>query len=251
MSDRLDRYFAQEATDYLEQLEEELSSASTGAPDLTELLRLARGVRGSAQMAGAESVAAVADRLESGLRLVQAGQVAWSDEVRRLSSQTVTDLKTLVRASSRWGQLDPESVNRALDRWNEVAPGSEGGAAADLRMTWQEALAEPSPGGAGAAMPEVAIEALFYDDEGPHVLNEDDEEPMNVSGYGGMAGEPVPIETLLLSATDAAREALAMRDEVERHLREVPGAEIVLGPVVRDLFELIEIAAAEGDAAAG
>jgi HPt (histidine-containing phosphotransfer) domain-containing protein len=244
VSDRLDRYFAQEATEYLDQLDEELAGEGR-APDLAQLLRLVRGVHGSARMAGAESVARVAERLEAGIRLVQGGQVAWSDDVARLSRQTVADLKVLVRASGRWSAMDDGTVRRAIERWNELDAG-EGG---ELRMTWQEALPDPTRGRPGAAMPEVAIESLFFDDGGPHVLNNDGEGAMNQPGGGG-GGQPVPIETLLLDATGAAREAVAMRDDIERLLRGVPGADVELGPVMRELFELLEIAAA-GDVAAG
>lgn len=241
MSDRLDRYFALEATDYLEQLEELLEGG--GRPDLDQLLRLCRGVRGSAQMAGAESVAAVAERLEEGIRSVQGNHVAWSEGIRQLSRQTVADLKLLVRASGHWGEMDDTKVRQALERWNEVEP--EAGAAEDgeLRMTWQDALPDPRPRERTQGVEtEVAIEVLFYDDAGPHVLTSEGEDTMNQPMISGV-GQPVPIETLLLDPESAVREALGMRDRIERAMREVPGAELDLAPVLRELFELLEIAA--------
>lgn len=241
MSDRLDRYFALEATDYLDQLEELLGGG--GRPDLDQLLRLCRGVRGSAQMAGAESVAAVAERLEDGLRSVQGNHVVWSDGIRNLSRQTVADLKLLVRASSRWGELDDTTFHRALARWNEMEPAPPPADDGDLHMTWQDALPEPAAlSGASRSAREVGVEALFYDDGGPHVLTSHGDERMDQSMSPGVA-QPVPIEALLLDPPTAAREALAMRDQIERMMREVPGAEVELAPVMRELFELLEIAA--------
>lgn len=215
MSDQLDQYFALEASDYLDQLEALLSTGAA-RPDLDQLLRLCGGVRGSAQMAGAESVASVAERLEEGVRSVLAGQVAWSEEIRELSLETVRDLGGLVHASARWGEVDHERARTAIARWSDVE--------------------RPSA---------VAIEALFYDDAGPHVLSPDHELEMNQPTAAALP-EPVPIESLLLERDDALREALAMRDRIERAMREVPGAEVELGATVRELFELLEIAVAEG-----
>lgn len=217
MSEQLDRYFALEASEYLDELQALLSSGGA-RPDLDQLLRLCGGVRGSAQMAGAETVKAVAERLEDGLRSVQAGQVHWSDEIGELSLQTVRDLDLLVRASARWTELGDERVQTAIARWSELDPHAP-----------------------------VAIEALFYDDGGPHVLTPDHEVEMNHPTAAALP-EPIPIESLLLERDDALREALAMRDPIERAIREVPGAEVELGATLRELFELLEIAVAEGAA---
>lgn len=249
MSERLDRYFALEATDYLDQLEEELSTSAR--PDLDLLLRLCRGVRGSAQMAGAESVAAVAERLEEGIRSVQGNHIVWSEDVRQLSRQTAADLKVLVRASGRWGELDDTTVRGAIDRWNEVEPAPAREVDEALHMTWQDQLPDPDrdPQRLTPSAPELDIELLFFDDDGPHVLTSELEEGMN-QPMTGTTGQPVPIEALLLDREGAVREAVAMRDQVERMVREVPGAEVELAPVLRELFELLEIAAA-GVAPAG
>ena len=249
MPDGLDRYFAQEAAEYLDGLEELL--AGSGRPDFEQLLRLSRGVRGSAQMAGAESVAAVAERLEEGIRSVQSNHVAWSEEIRRLSRQTVADLKVLVRASGPWGEAEETRVRAAIDRWEDAeasppAPSSPG----DMHLTWRDELPAPAsrPGWKSPA-PEVTIESLFYDDAGPHVLTPDRENDMDHPTAAAVV-QPVPIETLLLDRDGALQEALAMRDTLERMMREVPGAEVELASVVRELFELLEIAAA-GVAAPG
>lgn len=227
MSERLHEYFAAEATEYLDQLESMLSLP--GTPDLDQLLRLARGVRGSAQMAGADTLVGVAERLEEGVRSVQANHVVWSDDVRQLSAQTVADLKILVRASGHWGALEEERVRSAIERWDEVETSVE-------RPRHRSALA-----------PEVGIESLFYDDEGPHVLTSESDDDMTEMS-APMASSPVPIESLLLDREGALREALGMRGAIERSLREIPGAEVELAATMRDLFELLDLAAAGGTA---
>lgn len=248
MSDRLDRYFALEAADYLDQLETHLRAS--GAPDLDQLLRLCSGVRGSAQMAGADSVTAVAERLEEGVRSVQGNQVVWSEEVRQLSLRTVADLKLLVRASSHWGHLDEDRVRSAIQRWESLRPPQQEPFASDWPSDDDD---EPSPAERSApkpeVVPEVDVERLFYDDAGPHVLTPEPGKQMN-QPVATAVSEPVPIESLLLDRDGALREALAMRDELERAIRGVPGAEVELASTVRDLFELLEIAA-EGVASRG
>lgn len=227
MSERLYEYFASEASEYLDQLEALLGERKS--PDLDQLLRLTRGVRGSAQMAGADTLVGVAERLEEGLRSVQAGQVVWSDDVRRLSAQTVDDLKLLVRASSRWSAIDDARVRAAIARWDDVDAGHPS----------QHSSSHPA---------EVPIESLFYDDKGPHVLSSEEDTEMK-DERAAAGSQPVAIESLLLDREGALREALSMRDQVERSLRGIPGAEGELGATVRDLFELIELAA--GGRAAG
>jgi chemotaxis protein histidine kinase CheA len=222
MSDRLHEYFAAEATEYLDRLEQLLSTP--GPPDLEQLLRLARGVRGSAQMAEADTLVAVAERLESGLRSVQAEHVTWSEELRALSAGTVADLKVLARASSRWGREEEARVRQALERWDS-SDRSEG------------SLATPAV---------VDVATLFYDDEGPHILTPDQPETTKSMNNGGAAG-PVPIETLLLDRDGALREALAMRQEIEQALRS-DGGNGALQQAVGELFELIEYAAGRGSA---
>lgn len=224
MSERLHEYFAAEATEYLDRLEALLDLS--GPPDVEQLLRLARGVRGSAQMAGADTLVRVAERLEEGLRAVQADHVAWSDDLRALSAGTVADLKILVRASSPWGAAEEARVRAAIERWDEA----EG--------------ASPAPLAGADGDGVVPIESLFYDDEGPHVLSTTDGGEM--SDQGGGWGEPVPIESLLLDREGALAEALGMRGEIERALRGGDSSTGALESALDELFELLEYAAAPG-----
>ena len=224
MSERLHEYLAAEATEYLDRLESLL--ASPGRPDLEQLLRLARGVRGSAQMAGADTLVAVAERLEEGLRAVQADHVAWSDDLRVISAGTVADLKILVRAASRWGPAEEARVRAAIERWNEA----EGGPAGRRHEVASGEIVE--------------IDSLFYDDEGPHVLSPNDGGEMSYQDHG--SGVPVPIESLLLDREGALAEALGMREEVERAMRSAATSDGTLEAAIGELFELLAYAAAAG-----
>lgn len=223
MSDRLNDYFASEASEYLDQLERLL--ALPGAPDAEQLLRLATGVRGSAQMAGADTVASVAERLEDAARSILSNNVAWSREIRSLSSQTVADLKLLVRALNRWGPAEERRVREAIVRWSEV---------------------ETVPEGASEAA--VPVDRLFFDDEGPHVFEPGPDEVGEVGAKAGsddtgrdVAAAAVPIDTLLLRGESALREAVALRPAFERIVRGDAMPERPLAELVEELFDLLDL----------
>jgi HPt (histidine-containing phosphotransfer) domain-containing protein len=114
MSQPLSEYFAQEAGDFLGELDALL--AADTPPDPAQLFRLARGVRGSAQIAGAEGVARVAERLEDGARSVRDGTLPWDDTVRARVHSTSADLRRLV-ASYAAGRGDEALAAEAAARW--------------------------------------------------------------------------------------------------------------------------------------
>lgn len=120
MSQTLGDYFALEAGEFLEQLDALL--AAGGEPDPDRFFRLARGVRGSARVAGETQTAAVAEALEGAARALQERSLAWSEEVRALSVRTVDDLKVLVRARGRWTPAEDARAREAAERWGGLAP---------------------------------------------------------------------------------------------------------------------------------
>lgn len=122
MSQSLSDYFALEAGDYLEQLDRLLSRGSP--PDLEQVYRLARGVRGSAQVAQLAGIARVAEPLEQAARAGIVGG-GWTEPVRAHAVRTVDDLKVLVRGARSWGNAEDERVRSALLRWREVSPAPQ------------------------------------------------------------------------------------------------------------------------------
>lgn len=207
MSERLSEYLTHETGEYLNRLEQLLAEA--GEADPQEMLRLARGVRGSAQMAGVDTIARVAERIEEALRAVTTNGVRWTEEVRQLAAETVRDIKVLMRALNRWGPAEEARVRTAIERWDDLAPDG----AADV----------PS------------ITRFFYDDEGPHVVSE----PPLPEGV-------VPIESLLLRGDGALREALALRPAVESAARGSAGAGD-LNALLDELFELVRLGRDAGE----
>lgn len=129
----LREYFLKEAPEYLARLDE---LAADPAPDLEEVLRTARALRGAAQMAREERVRRVASALEVAAREVTRIARPWDDDTRHRVRDTVADLRALADA----GEGDASVAGRAeqaLARWREVGVAPEDAAA--------------QPAGAGAA----------------------------------------------------------------------------------------------------
>lgn len=200
MSERLNEYLVREASDYLDQLSRLLEEAAPADPE--HLLRLARGARGSAQLAGAETLASVAARLEDTARAVVSGSVAWSEELRALALHTTRDLQLLLRALNRWGPAEDARLRAALERWSDPNP--------------EEPVTELVP-----------IQSLYFDDTGPHVLSA----PRRAAAL-------VPIESLLLRGDAALREALALRGRLESLL---PAGADGARPLLDELFDLVRL----------
>ena len=121
MSEPLSQYFAQEAGEFLDQMDALV--AGTERPDPVRFFRLARGVRGSAQLAGAHAVAEVAERLEDGARALRDGVLEWSPEVRERVRATAGDLRALVEGHGRWSEEDAARARSAAERWSGVGSG--------------------------------------------------------------------------------------------------------------------------------
>jgi chemotaxis protein histidine kinase CheA len=97
-------FFALEAGEYLERLDGLLQG--TGTPAIEELVRLARALRGSALMASQAAIARSAGGLETLVRGVREGRVAWDAGTRQLATRAVDDLKVFVRHVNSWSEAD-------------------------------------------------------------------------------------------------------------------------------------------------
>lgn len=205
MSDRVNAYFAKEALEYLDELDALLAGSLT--PPADHFFRLTTGVRGSAQMAEVDSVGPLAEALEDVARGLAAGSVRWSEELHSLSVGAVHDLKEMIGA-----------LVHASPPSDELRDATEGRMKPDVS------------GPAGRAIP---ISELFYDDEGPHIL-ESDRAPAD----GGAAGV-VPIGELLFAGESALREAMALRPRIEEAARQ--GHTAHLDILLEELFDLVEL----------
>ena len=94
-----------------------------GAPHRRRDFRLARGVRGSAQLAGAAPIAEVAERLEDGARAIRDGLLQWTPEVRDRARRTADDLRALVERHGSWSAAEDQRAAAAAERWADVRGG--------------------------------------------------------------------------------------------------------------------------------
>jgi chemotaxis protein histidine kinase CheA len=230
MSQRLSDYFAVEAAEYLVRLARLL--AQPDGTDLPELVRLARAIRGGAQLAELEPIARVAERLETAGRRTVSGDLAWTEAMRALSLLTVADLQQLVDTLGRWGPEEEDRATRAVRRWDEPL----------------SAAAVPVPGGADEPIP---ISALFHDDDGPHLLFAPARPALAARPGGERPAEPasdvVPIERLLLRGAAALEEALALRPRLEEALGAAGTADPAVAALLEEVFDLVRLGL-EGEA---
>jgi len=230
MSQRLNDYFVREAGEYLEQMTRLLSSASQ-RPDSEQLVRLTRGIRGSAQMAGAGGLAPLSERLEIAARSFHNQSMQWSDRLRQLFLDSAAELRTLLGAASEWSDEERARVRLLLARWDS----SERETVEQTSSTDEEVAVVP-------------ISSLFFDDAGPHVIS-------TPASHGSSAGsdqsaapdEVVPIESLLLRGQAAARAAISLRPELNRLLSE-GAAPSDLAPLHEEIFDLLELSISEASA---
>ena len=125
-------FFAMEAGEYLERLDELVSPSDP--PDPEQFHSIARALRGSALMAGQQQVARVAGGLEAVAHGVKASTLTWDEALRQLSIRAVDDLKVLVRAVGNWGTSEDARVQGIATELEKVAGSTPAGA----RVSTQE-----------------------------------------------------------------------------------------------------------------
>lgn len=215
MSQRLNEYFAGEAADYLQQLSALLASPVT--PDPVRLLRLATGVRGSTQMAGADDLADLASHFESSAREMLQGSIEWSDDIRELSRRTVSEMQALVYSIDRWGDEEASRIRAVARLWSPAPHGQDA----------DETIDADDEG-----RPVVPISDLYFDDAGPHIL-----EP-EVADRSDL--ERVPIGRLLYRGSAALHAAASLRPKLDGIMRG-ENREEALEEVLNELFDLIDL----------
>lgn len=117
-------FFLSESVGYLDRLRVVIEAGPGRPLDPSELQRLARGLRGSAQMAQVEPARAGAQVLEAAARALASGAVPWNTDSHRRLAETLQDLTALVRGGE--GAMQQETrVETLRSRWEErgVRPG--------------------------------------------------------------------------------------------------------------------------------
>ena len=162
-------FFLTEARDCLAQLNALLGEADDALVPAAELHRVARTLRGSAQMARETRVQNVAHAIEVAGRSLVQGALAWGADLRKALEATLADLATLIEAGEDEARLE-ERAAAAIQRWErlglEIPPlpdASPSRASADGGRG-RPASPSAAPGGAPApAAPEdLPVEVVNY-----------------------------------------------------------------------------------------
>jgi hypothetical protein len=146
-------FFVLEASDYVDRLQRLVASDGPQGPDSATLLKLARGLRGSAVMAKLGTFADAASGLERGARLLNDGRIAWTPGLGISISDSIAELRALIPMARLWGEHHDERARTA------------GGKLASV-LDAVERHGELMQSGAGAALPAVsepnpAVTAFF------------------------------------------------------------------------------------------
>jgi chemotaxis protein histidine kinase CheA len=110
-------FFADEANDYLNKLEQTLDTS--GQPDSDELRRLSRALRGSARMADQEAIARAAGSLHTLATELSAGRRHWSTELRDTVVSALGEVRQMVATDEAPADL-MERANTLAKRLGEV-----------------------------------------------------------------------------------------------------------------------------------
>ncbi|HEU4699479.1 MAG TPA: hypothetical protein VFS40_09885 [Gemmatimonadales bacterium] len=117
-------FFALEAGDYLDRLETLVTRPD--GPDPVELVRTARGLRGSALMANQPQIARAAAGLEALARAFREDRRPWDAATREQSAQAVEEFRLLVRRSREWTDAETQRATRLAGALEDLAGGALG-----------------------------------------------------------------------------------------------------------------------------
>lgn len=181
-------FFVLEASDYIDRLQRLVANDEPQGPDSATLLKLARGLRGSAVMARLGTYADAASGLERGARLLHEGRIAWTHGLAAAVTESITELRALVPMARLWGETHDArarmaggklaSVLDAVERHGELM--QSGG----IRAAAEASVAEPNP----------AVSAFF--DTIDHGANAPTDHPPMSS--------PVPPTPVVMRTTESA-----------------------------------------------
>ncbi len=113
-------FFVLEASDYVDRLQRLVATDEPQGPDSATLLKLARGLRGSAVMARLNTFGDAASGLERGALLLHEGRIAWTPALATAVSDSILELRALIPMARLWGDSHDERARSAGGRLSAV-----------------------------------------------------------------------------------------------------------------------------------
>jgi len=199
-------FFRQEATEYLDRLDQLLAGDELIAPDGASFLSQARALRGAASMTklgGLPELASTLERIAGGLR---DGELRWDQRLHFAVRGALAELRALVSKSERWTEGEQRQARTHSVALAAVAAGY---------------LASLAPA-ASPASPVVPIARLFPDDGAPGLVERNPNPPVTLAerfrSDMAAAADGVARESANLATGDRGPQQLALTDALRRAL---------------------------------
>lgn len=199
-------FFRQEATEYLDQLDQLLAAQADEPPDAASFLAHARALRGSAAMTrlgGLPEFAATVERVAAGLR---GAELRWDARLHFAVRGALVELRALVGRADQWTDADQRTARTHSVALAAVAAGYLG-----------SALPATSP-----ASPVVPIARLFPDDGRPGLVERNPAPPVTMAERFrrdiAAAADGIARESANLAAGERGPQFLALCDALRRTL---------------------------------
>ncbi len=199
-------FFRQEASEYLDQLDQVVQNESDAPPDGAAFLANARALRGSATMTRLGGLPEMASTLERVAAGVRDGELRWDQRLQFAVRGALVELRALIARVESWSEAEQRQA-----RTHSVALASV--AAGYLAATG------PSASPASAVIP---IARLFPDDGKPGLLDRNQDPPITLAERFrtdmAAAADSVAREAVNLIAGERGPQQLSLTDAVRRTL---------------------------------
>jgi hypothetical protein len=199
-------FFRQEATEYLDQLDQLLASDDQLPPDGASFLAQARALRGSATMTrlgGLPEFTATLERVAAGLR---DDELRWDQRLHFAVRSALVELRALVGRADQWTEADQRQARTHSVALAAVAAG------------YLSSLAPT----ASPASPVVPISRLFPDDGQPGLVERNPSPPVTIAERFrtdmAAAADGVARESANLASGERGAQQLALSDALRRAL---------------------------------
>jgi len=199
-------FFRQEATEYLDQLDQLLAADAAEPPDGAAFLAHARALRGSASMtrlAGLPEFASTLERIAAGVR---GDELRWDPRLHFAVRGALSELRALVTRADRWSDADQRAARTHSVALAAVAAGY---------------LSSVAPA-ASPASPVIPIARLFPDDGQPGLVERNPSPPITIAERFrqdiAAAADGVARESANLAAGERGPQFLALCDALRRTL---------------------------------
>ena len=149
-------FFVLEASDYIDRLQRLVAIDDPQGPDSATLLKLARGLRGSAVMARLGTFADAASGLERGARLLHEGRIAWTHGLATAVAESIVELRALVPMARLWGESHDQRARSAGGKLCSVLDQVE------RHGELMQSGGTPPPSPTVTAEPNPAVAAFFH-----------------------------------------------------------------------------------------